>query len=363
MTVIILEIGGIMRRIGCVIICFCVLVNPLIGQIVIDWTEVPHAIGVEFAHNGTDSVDVVIGPGGGPYEWYFMQPAGTQNTNSLIVPRAATPYGDSFPTANLVLEITEDSDTVYAYADLQPTAGVNLGYGVAVATETLCVYFSPVDSYPLPLVYGNSRSFYYGHTIHMTPVISVRTDVHGYEVIDGYGTATIPYGTFDCLRTCSYDTTVSTLIVNNIPVTVDTSTRIIYDFMTEDYGLVAHVVSFPEETNPNFTEAMFLERLASFSSAVTEQSASTVFGNIPAGGIFSHAVTLPITLGRSGRVSFSVYNSNGRRVWSEERVLREGAHVLVWDGCENGMRAPAGVYFYRIATDTGMHTGKAILLR
>lgn len=352
-----------MHRVSCVIICFCVMINPLIGQIIIDWTEVPQAIGVEFTHNGADSVDVIIGPAGGPYEWYFMQPVGPQNTNSLIVPRTATPYGDSFPMANLVLEITEDTDTVYAYADLQPTAGINLGYGTVVATETLCVRFEPVDSYPLPLVYGNSRSFHYGHTIHMTPVISVRTDFFGSENIDAYGTATIPYGTFSCLRTCMFDTTVSTLIINNIPVTVDTSTRIVYDFMTEDYGLVAHIVSFPEEVNPNFTEAMFLERLTSFSLAVEEQRSPAMLGHIPTGGIFSHAVILPITLNSTGRIGFSIYNSSGRRVWSEDNVLPEGTQILRWNGQENGRLAPTGVYFYRVITDTDMYTGKVILMR
>jgi hypothetical protein len=349
---------------SCVVVCLCVIVGPLFGQIIIDWTEVPQAIDVEFTHNGADSVAVTLGPGGGSYDWYFMQPAGAQNTNSLIVPRTATPFGDSFPTANLVLEITEDADTVYAYADLQPTAGVNLGYGIARAVETLCVYFEPVDSYPLPLVYGNSRSFYYGYTIDMTPVISVRTDVYGYEVIDGYGTATIPYGTFDCLRTCSFDTTVSTLIINNIPVTVDTTTRIIYDFMTEDYGLVAHVVSFPEETNPNFTEAMFLERLASFSSATMEQRSLAVNTIMPGGGIFSQMVTLPIELDKTSRVGLTIYNAGGRRVWSDECMLPEGTQVLIWNGCNQaGRSVPAGVYFYSIDTGTVTHTGKVVLVR
>lgn len=349
---------------SCVVLCLCVIVYPLFSQIIIDWTEVPHAIGVEFTHNGADSVDVTLGPGGGPYDWYFMQPAGAQNTNSLIVPRAATPFGDSFPTANLVFEISEDTDTVYAYADLQPTAGVNLGYGIALAVETLCVYFEPVDSYPLPLVYGNNRSFYYGHTIDMTPVISVRTDFFGYEVIDAYGTTTIPYGTYDCLRTCTFDTTVSTLIINNIPVTVDTTTRIVYDFMTEDYGLVAHVVSYPEETNPNFTEAMFLERLASFSSATMEQRSPAVNTVIPGGGIFSHMVTLPIELDKTCRVRLTIHNAGGRRVWSDECILSEGTQVLVWNGRNQaGWSVSAGVYFYSIDTGTAVHTGKVIFVR
>ncbi len=349
---------------SCVVLCLCVIVFPLFGQIIIDWTEVPQVIGVEFTHNGADSVDVTLGPGGGPYEWYFMQPVGAQNTNSLIVPRTATPFGDSFPTANLVLEISEDADTVYAYADLQPTVGVNLGYGIALAVETLCVHFEPVDSYPLPLVYGNSRSFYYGHTIHMTPVISVRTDCFGYEVIDAYGTATIPYGTFDCLRMCVFDTTVSTLLIYNVPVTVDTTTRIVYDFVTEDYGLVAHVVSYPEETNPNFTEAMFLERLASFSTATMEQRSPTVNKIMPEGGVFSHMVALPIELDKTCRVGFTLYNAGGRRVWSDERILSEGIQVLEWNGCNQaGRSVPAGIYFYQITAGTAVHTGKVILMR
>ena len=50
---------------SCAVLLLCVIISPLFGQIIIDWTEVPQAIGVEFTHNGVDSVDVTLGPGGG----------------------------------------------------------------------------------------------------------------------------------------------------------------------------------------------------------------------------------------------------------------------------------------------------------
>jgi hypothetical protein len=245
-----------------------VLVALLFGQIEIDWTEVPQDIGIQFTHNGTENVTVDLGSQGGPQTWNFTsQPMGSQNTNSMIVPRMSTPYGDSFPNSNLVLEITQNSDTGYAYGQIAPTFGSNLGFG-SVGSITTFFRFVPTDSYPMPIIYGATRTYHYGYSIDLAPLTVLRTDNYGFETIDAYGTVTIPFGVFECLRMCSFDTTISSLLVNNIPITVDTMTHIIYDFLAQDSGLIAHITSYPGEIDTNFTNANFLERLTNYSTGI-----------------------------------------------------------------------------------------------
>ena len=343
--------------------------TPLLGQIEIDWTEVPQDIGIEFTHNGAESVTVNLGQSGGPQTWNFSaQPMGAQYTDALIVPRVSTPFGDSFPNSNLVLEITEGSDVGYAYGEIAPTFGANLGFG-SVSPLTVFFRFEPTDSYPMPMVYGNSRVYHYGYSIYPVPLTELHTDYYGYEIIDAYGSVTIPYGTFECLRMCSFDTTVSTLLVNGIPITVDTTTYIIYDFLAEDYALIAHVLSYPEETDTNFTDALFLERLTNFSPGIEEHE-TIALGNFSCQpNPFTYYVEIRYMIkdarytieqgdqnisGSVGGISayqqpeLKIYDATGRLVKSF--VLPTTYHlqptVVSWDGTDSSNRKlGSGVYF------------------
>jgi hypothetical protein len=342
-------------------------VTPLVGQIEIDWTEVPQDIGIQFTHNGAEDVTVDLGQSGGPQTWDFSaQPMGSQYTDALIVPRESTPFGDSFPNSNLVLEITEGSDIGYAYGQIAPTFGANLGFG-SVSPTTIFFRFEPTDSYPIPLVYGNNRVYHYGYSLFPIPLTELRTDNYGYEIIDAYGSVTIPYGTFECLRMCSFDTTISTLFVSGIPVTVDTTTHIIYNFMAEDYGLITHVLSYPGETNPNFTDADFLERLTDFSTGIEEHELSPIaFMSLQVSpNPFTHSTQIKCTVeqgnqnisGSAGGISeyqpeeLEIYDATGSLVKSFTLPTTYCLlpTVVSWDGRDDQNRKLAsGVYFLRL---------------
>ena len=354
-------------RLAVVVVLF---ITPLVGQIEIDWTEVPQDIGIQFTHNGAEDVTVDLGQTGGPQTWDFSaQPMGSQYTDALVVPRESTPFGDSFPNSNLVLEITEGSDIGYAYGQLAPTFGANLGFG-SVSPTTIFFRFEPTDSYPLPLVYGNSRVYYYGYSIFPFPLAELRTDNYGYEIIDAYGSVTIPYGTFDCLRMCSFDTTISTLFVSGIPVTVDTTTHIIYNFMAEDYGLITHVLSYPGETNPNFTDADFLERLTDFSTGIEEHEtvAIGIFSCQP--NPFRGNLNIEYTIQDAGYtmhdVSLRIYDATGRLAKSLTLPTTYCLlpTVVSWDGRDDENRKlGSGVYFLRLNVGDTSITRTVSLIR
>jgi len=344
---------------------------PLAGQIVIDWTEVPQDIGVGFIHNGASDVTVELGTTGGPQTWSFSnQPMGTQNTHVLIVTRTSTPFGDSFPSSNLVLQITDDGDTAYAYGQIAPSFGSNLGLG-SVSPLMTFFRFEPADSYPLPLVYGASRTYEYGYTIALSPVMDLRNDSYGYETIDAYGTVIIPYDTFNCLRMCSFDTSISKLLVGGFPVSVDTATHIIYDFLAEEYGLIAHVLSNPGEVNPNFTEASLLERLDDYSSGIEESSVVTLCNFSCQPNPFTNRIDIRCQIVEDGYlncssdVSIMVYDASGRLVRQYEQVSVIGHQIsMMWDGTDQAGRfAGSGVYFLALNIDGAQFRKKVLLIK
>lgn len=365
-----------------VIVLALVLCALLFGQIEIDWTEVPQDIGIQFVHNGAEDVTVNLGTQGGPQTWDFTsQPMGTQNTNSLIVPRLSTPYGDSFPTSNVVLEITQNSDTGYAYGQIEPTFGANLGFG-SVGSVTTFFRFVPTDSYPLPLIHGATRTYHYGFSVILAPLTELRTDNYGFERIDAYGTVNIPYGAFECLRMCSFDTTISSLLINGVPVTVDTATHIIYDFLAEDYGLISHITSYPGETDTNFTQANFLERLTSFSTGIEENkieliaSTNLLISPNPASGMVEIRFMIHARSASQGEAgdpgytipdaAIQIYDAAGQLVKSFDlgSSIMDHESAISWYGDDDAARKlPGGVYFVKFRAGNFQETQKLLLIR
>jgi flagellar hook assembly protein FlgD len=71
---------------------------------------------------------------------------------------------------------------------------------------------------------------------------------------------------------------------------------------------------------------------------------------------FHPATALRIGLPAAARVTVRVYNLRGQAVASllESEARSAGSHEIVWDGrTAAGERAPSGVYFFRLTTDTG----------
>jgi len=344
--------------------------GSLHAQIEIEWTEVPQDIGITFTHNGAESVAVSLGSPGGPHNWNFTaQPMGSQNTDALIVPRTSTPFGDSFPSSNLVLQITENGYVAYAYGQIAPTFGANLGLGSTTPVTTF-FRFEPTDSYPLPVVYGTSRHYEYGYTLEMSPIIEVRTDNYGNETIDAYGSITVPYGTFECLRTRSFDTTISTMYVSGIPITVDTTTHIIYDFLAENFGLIVHVLSYPEETDTNFTDANFLERLTAFSTGIRESGQEVVYDFSCQPNPFTHYTEIRYSTLDSRpliqKPMLRIYDACGRLVksFSQKSSIQNLESAVLWDGRSDQHRIlGSGIYFLRLDVGGTCITKKVTLVR
>jgi hypothetical protein len=338
---------------------------PLYSQIVIDWTEIPHSVGTTWTKNNKDSVSVDLGSTGGPQTWAFTsQPMGSDSSIQLIVPVSSTPFADSFPDANLVYQSPVDSDTAYGYYELTAGWDITLGLGGIGPDTTFLMQYAPVDSCPLPLHYQDSRSFHYGFTIEMGSD-SLRYDHFGRQTCNAYGTVTIPYGSYPCLRVCVFDTCAMTMYVGGTPIYWDTITHINYQFVAENHGAVVCIISYPEETNPNFTDAAILERLTSFSSGIEESKTAAVFSLSHQPNPFSDKVAITYSLPQRSHVDLRVYDRTGRLIKTVVNAFQnQGKQTAMWYGNdESGNLLSAGIYFYRLNIDKKVLTGKMLMLR
>jgi len=348
-----------------VLLILFVVIVPLYSQIVIDWTEIPHFIGTEWTKNGKDSVSVDLGSTGGPQTWDFTsQPMGSESEDLFIVPVSSTPFADSFPNANLVYMSFADSDTGYQYYELEPNFISMLGLGLESPDTTYLLQYEPVDSAPLPMSYGDSYNFHFGFSIIMG-TDSVTYDHYGTRVCDAYGNVIIPYGNFECLRVCDFDTCVMIVFISGVPIFSDTTTYIVYSFPVEDYSAVVCIKSYPDETNPNYTDALFLERLIYFSTGIEEFATFTKNSFFLHPNPFSDYLTINYSLTKTGDVYLRMYDINGRLIKTIINTSQpQGDYSLRWYGRdENNNSLPNGVYFYHLKVDDTSSMGKILLIK
>ena len=345
----------------------CVTIIPLYSQIVIDWTEIPHYIGTVWTKNGKDSVTVELGSTGGPQTWNFTsQPMGTESEDLFIVPVSSTPFADSFPNANLVYMSFADSDTVYQYYELEPSFISMLGLGLISPGTTYLLQYEPVDSAPLPMSYGDSYDFHFGFSM-ANGTDSVTYDHYGTRTCDAYGNVIIPYGNFECLRVCDFDTCVMIVFVSGVPVFFDTTTYIVYSFPVEDYSAVVCIKSYPDETNPNYTDALYLDRLTYFSTGIEELTTSTKNSFSVYPNPFRQKTKISFGIGQGAKgIELKIYDAIGRLVRDFTDDLcnhNKSVKSVYWDGRdEKGKSVQSGVYFYHLKVDDTSSMGKILLI-
>jgi hypothetical protein len=100
----------------------------------------------------------------------------------------------------------------------------------------------------------------------------------------------------------------------------------------------------------------------------------TVAAPLVAGGLelrqnrpnpFATTTSIAFALDREQPVRLEIFDVAGRRIRAiDAGTLPVGGHRLVWDGMsEEGRRAPAGTYFYRLTTADGVDTKRMVRVR
>jgi hypothetical protein len=131
-------------------------------------------------------------------------------------------------------------------------------------------------------------------------------------------------------------------------------------------------LSYPEETDTNFTDADFLERITNFSTGVEEGKAEL------AAHTYLHISPNPASLmieirymihdsgSRIQNPTLSIYDANGRLVKSfdHESGIMDHVSTISWDGTDQANRQlGSGMYFLRLGDGKTAVTRKIALIR
>jgi hypothetical protein len=349
-----------------IICCGMSLLVPLFlsAQIVIDYTEIPHVVNTRWTKNVAHNQTVSLGSVGGPQTWTFTsQPMGTDSCTDVVVPVSQMPFHDSFPNANLCYMSVDGSDSAFLYMRLVSSFLSTLGIAGEDSSGSMFIKYSPVDTNNLPEHFGDYRNYRSGWTYVVDASTYMRYQKTGLEYINAYGTVTVPYGSFPCLRYILFDTLIMTMYYNNVPIYADTSTNIGHQFVAENRSGVVCVFSQPDETNPYFTNAATLERLTYFYTGIEEET-----GGIARAGSEKIIEVRPnpfvdevgFTCQKPG--ALEIYDATGKLVRNFPRSADRSA--ITWNGTDcRGTMLPAGVYFYRFDSRAQCTTGRIVLVK
>lgn len=328
-----------------------------------------YTIGAESA-GGPLTVD--NGSPGGPRTWDFTSYVMSYFAESEVVNVAGTPFASDFPGANMcIFFASEDRQGgTYEYMSVTSSLWTILGFGFEFPETSFVQKYNPAGQIPLPIDMNDSWTFTIGWS-DTTPFYTITGISRSRQHVDAYGTMTIPMGTFNVLRGISFDTTITTTEVPPYYEVTDTTTSISYLWLGKDPVLVAEVSSMDGETDPEFTEAGYIERAASPVGIDDEETE----GKIPRGFSLEQnypnpfnpetEITFSVKEASADPVELSIFSLRGARVATlVSGTLEPGTHSVIWNGKnEKGEALPSGVYFYRLTAAGQSITRKMLLAR
>ena len=228
------------------------------AQITITESDIPRTIGDTFVYKICfDNATVNVGAAGGPNVWMFD----TAAFEGLVVPMAmvdkdSTPLGARFPDANVTLQMVFGPYGMWLYRKLDATQMLDLGAANSnVDTIIGNVFDPPGVNLDLPLTFGTQWQTTFGFTdttSDTTQTVFLYIDDCR---IDAWGTATIPAGTYPCLRENVLQTQIATGYLRGAVAWTDTLRTRRYSWLAAAVGTVAIANSVDRDTSSSFTMA------------------------------------------------------------------------------------------------------------
>jgi hypothetical protein len=346
------------------------------GQIVLESNEYPITFGATIQlYSANDETGpgftVIVGTTGGPQTWSYLtgQFPGGENTEYTVVDPAATPFASSFPTSDHAWSFFDPSDTTdgLIFFDLTNTELLDLGMGVNTPLGPFTAVKNPAQKVII-FPAGLNTSWNTNHTsrLGIPGLFEDETIVNAQFLINGWGTITVPLGTFDCLRSSySWTETVNTYVFGNL-ISSETTNTLGYTWYTETYGLLAEIESFDGETNPNFTQAQSVTLRGGTTAIEDEKTISTsynLYQNYP--NPFNPTTTIRYGLSKSAKVVLKIYNALGQEITTlvnEDQTA--GEKSVVWDGRNQyGKLVSSGVYIYKLEANNFVESRKMLFLK
>lgn len=337
------------------------------AQITISSADLPDALDTFRVSSGQAFTGMDINLTGANTTWDFSQLTSTGQTvdSFLTVGSTATVYSIVFfdniinpnranqavrgPSFNFGTTINVSD--VYNFYYNSTSFYKQVGFGAAVNAVTIPVLYSPHDIvYNLPMHFGDVDSSDSGYELDLTSTIGIYYKVNRtrHNTVDGWGSLTTPFGTFDALRVLTTIGERDSIYIDSLGFGFNTPLVTTKEYKWLGLGQGIPLLQINTTNNGVVTQITYKDSLPSIINTVTpivKNPISSIFPNPCAG-----KAVLQYELEQSSNVSIDVLNATGELVQHISEQKMEAGHHLSLLNNENGQLSP-GVYSVRLMID------------
>lgn len=202
----------------------------------------------------------------------------------------------------------------------------DVGYGIVISGAPLPLKYNSADMiYKFPMTNGTSHESASGLEISIPDMGYILIDRNRTSVVDGWGTLTTPYGTFDVLRLKStvseYDSMYIDSLQQGFPVQRD---YIQYQWIGKNFGLP--LLSVTEDASFGST-VVYLDSVRDVNVGLAENRFAGKCTIIP--NPVSNTLRFTIDSNNSGMAHISVYDMRGKSLLDQSHLYRSGETIEI----------------------------------
>jgi hypothetical protein len=345
------------RVLLCVIAIF-LFVSATMAQITLTAASFSTVGHVETQYS-IDMATVNVGAGGANQHWTLSGYTWADTMVMDIADPATMPLTADFPTATRARHFAYSLGpmTMHEYFVERVDDGgyYELGEIAGYNTSWFSTLYSPqVHSLSLPITYGGTHT-----RVKITPdgddLVEVDSSL---IVVDGWGTLTTPFGTYNVLRLAAHEY----VKVRTISTGYEQIVEVVNYLWIDGNGVtVATVEADGYTTNPDLTNASIT--MVDYTPRAVKPAYGPVATRFAVGqnypNPFNPQTNLPIVLSKASRVTVDIYNETGQLVSHQEHELTAGAHNVNL----NGAAWSTGMYFAHIGVLGQMQTTRMQLIK
>jgi hypothetical protein len=231
-----------MYRFTFLLIMLTSMMIRLTGQITITASDMPN-IGDTIRFSNATIVSAQgynFAQTGANYNWNFSNLQHASQDVDTFVSVISTPiyYYPSFITNATIAAKGESASmgtfsltNVYAFYKETNTYFAEVGFAAQLSGVPLpTLYSAPDYQYRFPLDYGNSDSCNFGYNISIPTLFNYNNQSKRVNLVDGWGSITTPFGTFQALRVMSVITARDSITSDSLPFPIPPTTTVTTEY-------------------------------------------------------------------------------------------------------------------------------------
>jgi len=251
---------------------------------------------------------------------------------------------------------------VYGFYNKSASSYKQKGYGASISGITTPIIFGNDDFiYQLPLNFNDQDSSDSDYSIVIPNLASAIGSQHRVNNVDGWGSITTPYGTFNALRIVSTLTGEDSIYLDTLGFGLTLPRP-----LTREYKWLATGQDIPV-LQINTTETFGIEvvslikyrdslRIPVALNEIDVNDVGFVLSPNPSNG---HSVKANIHSAKAGKLDLEIYSLDGKLVYQESFQVKSGNQLIEIQPSEGSFET--GSYIVRLSNATSAKTTKLII--